>query len=74
MPTQLTINLSGTQDVDVHTRSVCDSSVIPGWPGIGDYTSKFARHAESITMHAVQLSAAAPGVYYVAVDNCGLRG
>jgi hypothetical protein len=69
--TQLNINLSGTQDVDLHARAALRFVNVPGWPGIGDYTSNSPDMTESITITPSSYLPLHPGVYYVAVDNCG---
>jgi Domain of unknown function (DUF4214) len=69
--TQLDISLSGNQDVDLHARSSLRFVNIPGWPGIGDYTSNSSATSESIDITPSSYLPLHPGVYYVAVDNCG---
>lgn len=68
---QLLVNLSGNQDVDLHARAGLRFVSSPGWPGVSDYTSNSPNSTESITITPSSNLPLQPGAYYFAVDNCG---
>jgi hypothetical protein len=69
--TQLSITLSGSQDVDLHARSGLPFVSAGGWPGLADYTSNSPNGSESIVITPSNYLPLQPGVYFIAVDNCG---
>ncbi|HMF56723.1 MAG TPA: NF038122 family metalloprotease, partial [Pyrinomonadaceae bacterium] len=69
--TQLKIDLSGNQDVDLHVRFGQRVLRVVGWPGLAEYISDSPNTSESITITPSSSAPLQAGTYFIALDNCG---
>src|SRR2546423_206579 len=72
--TQLKIDLSGDQDVDLHVRFGQRVLRVVGWPGLAEYISDSPNSTESITITPSSGAPLQAGTYFIALDNCGSAG
>jgi uncharacterized protein YneR len=68
--TQLRVNLSGNQDVDLYVR-FGQKIVIQNGQAVADYRSETASGTESITITPASSPALRQGTYFIAVGNFG---